>query len=130
MRKFAILVVTVVSITTLLTFPSAADVEQRQIVAARTETPPKIDGILNDAIWEKAQSSEGVIQTKSNRGEPMNQKTVVRVLYDDDNIYFGFQCHDTEPEKVLGTEMRRDDVWETNDYIRLVVDTYHDLRMV
>ena len=51
----------------------------------------------------------------------MNQRTVVYILYDDDNIYFGFQCYDTEPEKVLGTEMRRDyEVWETNDFIRFV----------
>jgi hypothetical protein len=46
-----------------------------------------------------------------------------------ENIYLSFQCYDSEPEKVLGTEMRRDySVWETNDYVRFVVDTYHDLR--
>ncbi len=129
MRKFAVLAVAVVFTTTLLAFASAEDVERKQIVAVRTDKSPRIDGDLDDSVWQKAQSSEDFIQTKPNRGEPMNQQTVIRILYDSENIYFGFQCYDSEPEKVLGTEMRRDyDVWETNDYIRFVMDTYHDLR--
>ncbi len=107
----------------------AEDVERRQIVAVRTESPPRIDGSLDDAVWQKAQPSEGFLQTQPERGEPMNQQTAIRILYDDENLYVGIQCYDSEPEKVLGTEMRRDyQVWDTNDYIRFVLDTYHDLR--
>ncbi|MBM3239673.1 carbohydrate binding family 9 domain-containing protein [Candidatus Poribacteria bacterium] len=106
-----------------------ADMKRRQIVATRIETPPKIDGILDDPIWKKAQPSEGFIQTKPDKGKPMTQRTVIRILYDDENIYLGFQCYDAEPEKVIGTEMRRDyEVWFVNDYIRFILDTYHDLR--
>jgi len=130
MCKFATLVVTVVSITTLLAFASAAEnVERRQIVAVRVKTPPKIDGLLDDAVWQKAQPSEGFTQTKPDKGKPMTQRTVIRILYDDENIYLGIQCYDSEPERVIGTEMRRDyEVWHVNDYIRFVLDTYHDLR--
>ncbi len=129
MSKSAVPIAMVFFITTILAFASAKDVERRQIVAVRTETPPKIDGNLDDSVWQKAQPSEDFIQTKPNRGEPMNQRTAISVLYDDENIYFGIQCYDSEPEKVLGTEMRRDyEVWNTNDYIRLVMDTYQDLR--
>ncbi|MFQ6039501.1 MAG: DUF5916 domain-containing protein, partial [Candidatus Poribacteria bacterium] len=105
------------------------DVKRRQIVAVRVETPPKIDGHLDDAVWQKAQPSEGFTQTKPDKGKPMTQLTVIRILYDDENIYLGFQCYDSEPDKVIGTEMRRDyEVWRTNDYIRFILDTYHDLR--
>ena len=130
MYKSAILVVTVVCITTLLAFASAENVERRQIVAVRVQTPPKIDGILSDSVWEEAQPSEGFIQSKPDMGEPMNQQTAIRIIYDDENIYLGIQCYDSEPEKVIGTEMRRDHegVWEINDYVRFVLDTYHDLR--
>jgi len=129
MCKSAILVVTVVSITTLLAFASAGNVERRQIVAVRVKTPPKIDGLLDDAVWQKAQPSEGLTQTKPDKGKPMTQRTVIRILYDDENIYLGVQCYDSEPEKVVGTEMRRDyEVWRTNDYVRFILDTYHDLR--
>ena len=130
MCKSAILVVTVVSITTLLAFASAENVERRQVVAVRVKTPPKIDGILNDSVWEEAQPSEGFIQSKPDMGEPMNQQTAIKIIYDDENIYLGIQCYDSEPEKVIGTEMRRDHegVWEINDYVRFVLDTHHDLR--
>ena len=59
----------------------------------------------------------------------MNQRTAIRILYDDDNIYFGFQCYDTEPDKVFGTEMRRDyDIWSADDHVGFVLDTFRDLR--
>ena len=107
----------------------AIDVKKRQIAATRIEMPPKIDGILNDPVWEKAQPSEGFTQTKPDKNKPMTQLTVIRILYDDENIYLGFQCYDSEPEKVIGTEMRRDyEVWFVNDYVRFVLDTYHDFR--
>lgn len=129
MCKFATLVVTVVSITTLLVFASAENMERRQVVAVRVKTPPKIDGLLSDAVWQKAKPSEGFTQTKPDKGKPMTQRTVIRILYDDENIYLGVQCYDSEPERVIGTEMRRDyEVWLTNDYVRFVLDTYHDLR--
>nr|MBC8229422.1 carbohydrate binding family 9 domain-containing protein [bacterium] len=145
MSKSAILVVTVISITTLLAFVSAENValclqqtptsppkksERRQIVAARVKTPPKIDGILNGSVWEEAQPSQGFIQSKPDMGEPMTQQTAITIIYDDENIYVGIQCYDSEPEKVTGTEMRRDHegVWDFNDYVRFVLDTHHDLR--
>jgi hypothetical protein len=130
-HKFAILVViTAAFITNILALVSAEEVERRQIVAVRVKTPPKIDGKLDDAVWEEAQPSKGFIQSKPDMGEPMNQQTVISIIYDHENIYLGIQCYDSEPEKVTGTEMRRDHegVWEFNDYIRFVLDTHHDLR--
>ena len=115
--------------TALLRCAFADDVERRQIIAVKIETPPKIDGSLDDPIWEKAQPSGGFLQTHPDRGEPMTELTVVRILYDDENIYVGLQCYDSEPEKIVATEMRRDhNIWETNDYISCVFDTHHDLR--
>ena len=130
MCRAAILVVTVVSITTLLAFASAENVERRQVVAVRVKTPPKIDGTPSEPVWEETQPSEGFIQSKPDMGEPMNQQTSIRILYDDENIYLGIQCYDSEPEKVIGTEMRRDHegVWQVNDYVRFVLDTHHDFR--
>jgi hypothetical protein len=52
------------------------------------------------------------------------------ILYDHENIYVGFQFYDSEPQKVIATETRRDygGIWSLNDCIRFVFDTYHDLR--
>jgi hypothetical protein len=126
---FRVLILLFTLFPLLLTSVSAEDVERRRIAAVRVEHGPKIDGKLDDPVWQKARPSDEFIQLKPHKGKPMTQQTVIRVLYDDENIYVGFECYDSEPEKVLGTEMRRDyEVWDTNDYIRFVLDTYHDLR--
>ena len=110
------------------TLVSADDAERRQIVAVKVETPPKIGGKLDDSAWQQAEPSEGFTQNYPDRGDPMSQRTVVRILYDGENIYVGFQCYDSESEKVIGAEMRRDydGVWKLNDFVRFVFDTHHD----
>lgn len=130
MNKSAIFVTIALFITSFLTSAYAEDVERRQISAVRVKMPPKIDGILNDSVWKETQPSENFIQSKPDMGEPMNQQTAISILYDNENIYVGIQCYDTDPDKVVGTEMRRDHegVWQFNEYIRFVLDTHHDLR--
>ena len=53
----------------------------------------------------------------------------VKVLYDNENIYFGFTCFDTEISKLVANEMRRDsrDLHD-NDTVFLILDTYDDKR--
>jgi len=128
-RKYAIIIFTNVFIISAMLFASAEDMKRRQIVAVRVEIPPKIDGVLNDAAWKKAQPSEDFIQTRPHPGKAMSQQTSIRILYDDDNIYLGFQCYDTQPDKIYGSEMRRDyDIWKADDHVGFVLDTFHDLR--
>ncbi|MDZ7261480.1 MAG: carbohydrate binding family 9 domain-containing protein, partial [candidate division KSB1 bacterium] len=55
-------------------------------------------------------------------------KTEVRVLYDRKNLYLGITCFDSQPEKIIATEMRRDSQLEKNDAITLIFDTFHDHR--
>lgn len=112
MNRFVMLIVVMTFITTWLASASAEDIERKQIVAVRSEESPRIDGSLEDSAWQQAQPSTGFIQTDPNRGEPMSLETSIRILYDDDNVYLGFQSYDTEPDKVFGSEMRRDyDIW-------------------
>ena len=51
----------------------------------------------------------------------------VRILYDNENIYFGFTCYDSDISKLVANEMRRDsrDLHE-NDNVFLLLDTYND----
>ena len=105
------------------------DAHRRQIVAARVSTPPEIDGILDDEAWTQAEGSAGFIRNHPDRGEKSSQQTIVYVAYDDENLYIAADCLDTDLDGVIGTEMRRDyHVWEVNDYLRFVLDTFHDKR--
>ena len=44
-----------------------------EIMAVRVDTPPKIDGILDEEVWRTAPSSGPLIQNSPYPGEPMLQ---------------------------------------------------------
>jgi hypothetical protein len=62
------------------------------MAAARTNTPPVIDGRLDDAVWQKAPASEAFTQKFPHEGASPSDRTTVRVLNDDQAIYIGIDC--------------------------------------
>ena len=68
----------------------------------------KVDGNLDEPPWQNAQPINRLFQIQPNQGEPMTQATEVRILYDDKKLYLGFTCFDSEIEKLVANEMRRD----------------------
>ena len=102
--------------------------DKRLINAVCVQEQPRIDGILNEAIWEAAEFQEDFIQREPVEGENVSERTVVGILYDADNIYFGVKCFDSEPDKIIAREMRRDADMDDDDHFSIVIDTYHDHR--
>jgi hypothetical protein len=90
--------------------------------------PPQIDGKLDEKIWQAAVPLELVLQREPIEGGPASERTEVRVLYDDEQLYFAFRCHDSEPERIVANRMRRDAELRENDHILLILDTYNDGR--
>ncbi len=89
----------------------------------------KVDGNLDEPPWQNAQPINRLFQIQPNQGEPMTQATEVRILYDDKKLYLGFTCFDSEIEKLVANEMRRDsEGLRSNDYGFLLLDTYNDRR--
>ena len=56
----------------VVTSSVAAAPKARQITAVRVDTPPKIDGRLEDPVWQKAEPSGEFTQLKPDRGKPMS----------------------------------------------------------
>ncbi len=81
----------------------------------RINAPPKLDGFLDDPIWRESPVAGGFRQRNPSEGYLDTENTEVRVLYDEENLYFGFMCYDRSPGKVVATEMRRDEVSDMND---------------
>lgn len=100
-----------------------------EIKAYRTYESIEIDGELNEADWQKAEIIDEFIQIEPYEGEPNSEPMNVRILYDDENIYFGFVCYDSHINKLVANEMRRDsrDLHE-NDNVFVLLDTYNDKR--
>jgi hypothetical protein len=101
---------------------------KRSITAVRTETPLKVDGLLNDPAWQKTLFLGQFTQREPEEGAPASEKTEVGFLYDEKNLYIGVKCYDSEPDKIIAREMRRDAIVDDDDYFEMVLDTYHDHR--
>ena len=95
------------------------------IAIHRTETPPVIDGDLDDAVWEQATRFDEFITFKPDYGKPASEPTCVRVAYDSRNIYFAFDCRDSEPDKIKAAMAKRDGI-DMDDWIGVVLDTFGD----
>ncbi len=101
---------------------------KRSITAVRRETPLKVDGLLNDPAWQNALFQGQFTQREPDEGAPASEKTELGFLYDDNNLYIGIKCYDSEPGKIIAREMRRDAIVDDDDYFEFVLDTYHDHR--
>jgi hypothetical protein len=66
----------------------------RAVRIASTEAPV-IDANLSDPAWEKAAVIDGFTQRSPNPYEPATERTVVRILYDEHNLYFSFYNYDS-----------------------------------
>jgi hypothetical protein len=93
-----------------------------------TKTPPVIDGILDDEVWQNAPWVSDFIQFEPDKNQPASLKTIVKVLYDDEAIYFGFFCYDPEPERIVLGMNKRDALTMGTDTVTVSLDTFYDKR--
>ena len=97
---------------------------QRVYIASRTEKKPKIDGKLNDQCWEGANWTGNFIQQIPKQGKNPTQNTLVKILYDDNNIYVAFKCFDKGEIRSILT--RRDVDASAGDIVGIAFDSYND----
>ncbi len=86
-----------------------------------TESSPKIDGNLDDEIWQNPPLRENFITYNPAYGEVLPQKTDVWMAYDKQNLYFAFKCYDSEPDKIKTSITKRDDMF-SDDWVGLSLD--------
>jgi hypothetical protein len=89
---------------------------------------PTIDGDLSDSIWEKAEPITEFYQIDPDPGRPASERTVVRFLYDDNNLYVYIYCYDRRPDLVRSTSMNRDGNFGGDDTVRVYLDPLNTRR--
>jgi hypothetical protein len=85
---------------------------------------PKIDGDLSDAVWAKAEATDEFYQLEPAQGQPGSERTVLRVLYDESNIYVSVYCYDRDPSGIKATIKARDGAVSKDDVIRIYFDPH------
>jgi hypothetical protein len=100
----------------VVTAPAVADQEIR------------VDGRLDEAVWATAAVLEGFTQYDPVEGAPASQPTRVRVFFSGDALHFGIEATDLDPSGIRATLTERDNVGRSDDWVRIILDTFNDQR--
>ncbi len=92
--------------------------------ASRIEQPPLIDGRLDDTCWENAPVLAGLTQVLPIEGAQPSERTEVRIVYTDNQLFIGIRCFDSAPEEILAKQMFRDSNFSSDDFVSVAFDTF------
>src|SRR5687767_2825697 len=106
------------------------DASGRAVVRAIPLTSPfRLDGQLDEAVYRELRPASDFIQEDPKVGEPATEKTEVWVFFDDEHVYVGARMWESEPDRMIVNEMRKDSpmVFQ-NESLTIAFDTFYDRR--
>jgi len=100
------------------------------VTAVRLEQGEAIvlDGRLDEGVWARAVPAADFKQQIPQTGAPPTERTEVRFVFTANALYMGVTCFDSEPDKMLGNTMKRDEGLRSDDRFMWEIDTFLDAR--
>ena len=106
-----------------------AAADDKKVTAVYIEGEMVVDGNLDEPEWDLAQVAAHFIQQEPRMGEPSSERTEVRLLYDDENLYVGVYCFDSAGEAgIVVNDVRRDYPPDDTDLFNVLLDSFDDNR--
>lgn len=100
---------------------------KKTIEIGKTVKSPKIDGNLSDNVWQDASIANDFIQFDPYNGAPATEQTEVKIIYDDNAIYFGVTLFDSSPDSIFTTLSKRDGGFNVDaDMFVISLGTFND----
>jgi hypothetical protein len=98
--------------------------------AVRLSGPLRVDGVLDEEIYQTVPPISGFMQQLPDEGAPATERTEAWALYDGRNIYVSARLWSSVPESQwIANEMQRDSFQVIfNDNFIFVFDTFYDRR--
>jgi hypothetical protein len=98
--------------------------------AVRADEPIAVDGVLDEPFYDNVRPMSGFIQMEPDNCAPATERTDVWLAFDERNVYVSFRNWDTDLERLVATEMRRDGsvMFQGNDIVLFMFDTFYDRR--
>ena len=87
---------------------------------AKTAEAPAVDGVLNEACWKLAHVGNFVNNLD---GSDADIPTKIRMVYDETNLYIGFECQDSD---AASTITGRDGPISNEEYVAVYLDADSD----
>ena len=103
---------------------------RRTVTAARLPQGASLtlDGRLDEPFWSNAVPAADFIQIDPTNGGPATERTEVRLVFSRESLYLGVTCFDSEPDRWIGWQLRRDEQLFSDDGFMWVIDTFLDGR--
>ncbi|MBP7586743.1 MAG: carbohydrate binding family 9 domain-containing protein [Thermoanaerobaculia bacterium] len=116
----------------LLASPLAALAESAespglQLRAFRATAPIRVDGLLDEAIWQEAEVVALAYETAPGENRPAPIATTCRLLYDSERLYVGCNAADPHPEEIRARFTDRDQAYD-GDFVGVRLDPFLDRR--
>ncbi len=92
----------------------------------KSDTPIKMDGVLDEDVWQNASKGGGFFQSYPTDDQPAQDSTQFMIAYDDQFVYVGVICYDYTPGDPITNTLRRDFSWIQNDNVSIYIDPYND----
>jgi len=110
-----------------ISFISAAQTQVKKIEAIKATKAPKIDGDIDDEVWKNAPVASDFVELNPTAGrhEKAEERTEVKILYDDNAIYIAARMYETSSAKIAKELTTRDNIAH-DDFFGLILDTYLD----
>jgi hypothetical protein len=93
-----------------------------EVTAGYTETPPVLDGKLDDACWQKAVPATEFVDYQT--AKPKKEKTEVYVAYDKENLYFAFRGYESKMDELVGTYTTENDPVFLDDSFEIFISPF------
>lgn len=102
--------------------------EKKTLEATRISNPPKIDGILDDEVWQSlpAYGDFKMYQPGNEGNVAAGYQTEVKMAYDDRAVYIAAYMYDPDPEGILSQFSQRDEIMVQADHFAVALNTYND----
>jgi hypothetical protein len=104
---------------------SATD-EAAKATISRTASQITINGVLDEPDWKTATPIGEIRQREPHEGEQATEPTEVKLLYDRENLYIAVMCFDSDPTRIIGTQMSRDADLFADDRVEILIDSFRD----
>ncbi|MFL2547113.1 MAG: DUF5916 domain-containing protein [Candidatus Rariloculaceae bacterium] len=102
--------------------------DRKRMTISRTDTPPDLDGVLDDAVWAEIDPIEDFHQFDPiDHGEP-SERTLVYLTYDDDNLYVAAKMWDREPGEIRARQLAQGGNARWDDGFAIYLDPFNNKR--
>jgi hypothetical protein len=100
----------------------------KTVRVVRVDSPPVIDGLLDEAVWGQADVITDFHQIRPGDGTAPSERTEVYLIYGDDALYVGARMYDSDPDRIAAPTVRHGQGLGRDDRLVIILDPFNTQR--